>query len=141
MGTIWSKWSIGCGILALLLFAPAGEAQLRERNDLRKKTERRFLAAADRICADTWCAGDHDFRFRALDCDFIVSVCVLRYDAAEWSDPGQRRRYDRSEECVIRGIHSGGELFESRFGEQRLSSAVYGRISECIAEQFLPPSP
>jgi hypothetical protein len=35
------------------------------------------LDAIDDICGDTWCEGDHDFRFRRLRCEPRTSTCSL----------------------------------------------------------------
>lgn len=35
------------------------------------------LDAIDDICGDTWCEGDHDFRFRKIVCNQRTSTCSL----------------------------------------------------------------
>ena len=46
--------------------------------------ERVVLRLVDDICGDTWCEGDHAFRFRSFACH-PRRGCVLRVQLASWS--------------------------------------------------------
>lgn len=53
--------------------------------------ERVVLKLVDDLCGDTWCEGDHAFRFRSFSCH-PRRGCVLRVQLASWSDESLRWR-------------------------------------------------
>jgi len=50
--------------------------------------ERTVLRLVDDICGDTWCEGDHLFRFRSFTCAPAYDSCLLRLRIAPLVEPG-----------------------------------------------------
>lgn len=74
-------------VLALLplLAAPAAAAPPGStRTAVTAAQERVVLRLVDDICGDTWCEGDHAFRFRSFTCH-PRRGCLLRVQLASWS--------------------------------------------------------
>ena len=74
-------------VLALLplLATPAAAAPPGvTRTSITAAQERVVLRLVDDICGDTWCEGDHAFRFRQFTCH-PRRGCLLRVQLASWS--------------------------------------------------------
>jgi hypothetical protein len=127
--------------------AELGEAghELR-RQALSKRQEATALKLIDDICGDTWCEGDHNFRFDRLECrkgcagsagsagTCLLTFRVFSYDTDIETGP----TYVRS--CHT-GEFSGFESLVSTQGSyQALQPAYYDALSECISlvEDALP---
>ena len=76
-----------------LLTAPAGAAGLTSRQlGLSPAEQRTVLDLVDAICGDTWCEGDHAFRFQRFSCDRRRASCTLRLQLSSWSEEPRRWR-------------------------------------------------
>ena len=110
---------------------------------LTKREEAVVLKAIDDICGDTWCEGDHNFRFDRLEC---VRGCagdsghcqlvfrVFSYDTDLETGP----TYTRS--CRTPGF-TGFDSLVATFGDYHaLQPAYYDALTECIGrvERQLP---
>lgn len=72
-------------LLPLLAAVPAAAAPpTSTRAAVTAAQERVVLRLVDDICGDTWCEGDHAFRFRSFTCH-PRRGCVLRVQLASWS--------------------------------------------------------
>ena len=72
--------SLVAGLAAPAAAGPSGGG----RYAVTAAQERVVLRLVDDICGDTWCEGDHAFRFRRFDCH-PRRGCVLRVQLASWS--------------------------------------------------------
>ncbi|NDG83988.1 MAG: hypothetical protein EBX52_02995 [Proteobacteria bacterium] len=109
-------------------------------DDLDSKVRQEVLSAVDMICADTWCEGDYNFKFKGLKCTFSNATCVLTYDAGAWPAEGRRIRWNRHGMCRVRGVRSRTDLLVEMGPYRRLADAPYEQITRCIDEQFSPDS-
>ncbi len=74
---------------ALALAVPAAPASARpvERPyALTAGQERTVLRLIDDVCGDTWCEGDHAFRFRRFACDPRRARCTLHLQLASLTE-------------------------------------------------------
>jgi hypothetical protein len=94
------------------------------------------LKLVDDICGDTWCEGDHNFRFQRIHCKTGCSVkpgsCTLAFSLFPHDssfDIGPT--YHRT--CKTRGFSGFSSLVDtSANGYQSLNWNYYEAISECI---------
>ena len=79
--------------LAAVLATPAQAAPPAGRPySLTATQERTVLKLIDDICGDTWCEGDHAFRFQRFSCDRRRASCTLRLQLSSWSEEPRRWR-------------------------------------------------
>jgi hypothetical protein len=71
-------------VLSVLALLSAPAAASPPRYAVTAAQERVVLRLVDDICGDTWCEGDHAFRFRSFSCT-PRRGCVLRAQVASWS--------------------------------------------------------
>jgi hypothetical protein len=91
--------------------------------------ERVVLRLVDDICGDTWCEGDHAFRFRSFACH-PRRGCVLRVRLASWSqEPLQW--HDRSARVVGFSRYSDMVVTGSG-GERSLRPAFYEAVGLAV---------
>jgi len=120
-------------VLGLVLGVVWMAAQDVRADDLSRREEKRALFAIDQICADTWCEGDYNFRFRDLICNFTLGSCVLKYQTSPWpSREGQKVSWSNPFTCVIRNISNFDQLITVRGRQDDLNSDPYEQITECI---------
>ena len=91
--------------------------------------ERVVLRLVDDICGDTWCEGDHAFRFRSFSCH-PRRGCLLRVRLASWSHE-PLRWHDRSARIVgfPRFRHM---VVTAPGGERSLRPAFYEAVGRAV---------
>jgi hypothetical protein len=111
----------------VLLAAPAAAAPPRPA--LTAAQERVVLRLVDDICGDTWCEGDHAFRFRSFDCH-LRRGCVLRVQLASWSrEP--RRWHTRS--ARVLGFHRFRDMVVTApSGDRSLQPAFFEAVGRAV---------
>src|SRR5262245_7582380 len=59
---------------------------------LTEDEEKQVLTEIDNICGDTWCEGDFDFSFNALDCRTTTSSCRFDFELIDrvYDDAGDQ---------------------------------------------------
>ena len=101
-------------------------------NALSRAEERIVLKLVDDVCGDTWCEGDHDFRFRHLFCDSNAATCSLMFQMALREGGGSAGRW-RWQVCRTGGFLDFDSLVETTSGGyQWLTDAYYEALSACI---------
>ena len=121
-----------------------GEAtQELRRNALSPRQEATALKAIDDICGDTWCEGDHNFRFDRLECQKgcgrTAGSCQLTFRVFSYdTDLETGPTYVRS--CGTGGFTGFDSLVSTQGSYQSLEPAYYDALSECISriESALP---
>jgi len=121
-----------------------GEAshELR-RNALNSRQEATALKLIDDICGDTWCEGDHNFRFDRLECQkgcgrtegsCQMAFRIFSYDTDIETGP----TYVRT--CRTGGFTGFASLVSTQGSYASLQPAYYDALSECISriESTLP---
>ena len=104
----------------------------RFANALSRADEQIVLKLVDDICGDTWCEGDHDFRFRRLFCDSNASTCSLLFQMALRDGEGAAWRWQM---CRTGGFLDFDSLVETTSGGyQRLTEGYYEALSACIGQ-------
>ena len=113
------------------------------RNDLSPGQEATVLKLIDDICGDTWCEGDHNFRFDRLECkkgcgggagSCRLTFRLFSYDTDVEAGP----TYMRS--CKTQDYTGFDSLVTTSGTYQSLQWSYYERLTECIAhvESNLP---
>jgi hypothetical protein len=93
------------------------------------------LKLIDDICGDTWCEGDHNFRFDQLvchaGCGGRAGTCKLTFRLFSYdTDVETGPTYTRS--CTTPGFTGFESLVQSTGTYQSLVPAYYEALTECI---------
>jgi hypothetical protein len=148
VGVSWGAWLSACAVSTEDASEGrtehvAAASQALSRNALSERQEAIALKAIDDICGDTWCEGDHNFRFDSLACSMgckkragscKLSFRVFSYDTDVETGP----TYTRT--CRTPGFTGFDSVVES-FGEYHaLTPAYYDALTQCISdvESHLP---
>lgn len=122
-------------VLALLSFtallvgpAAAAPHEVR-RTAVTAAQERVVLDLVDDICGDTWCEGDHAFRFRRFSCH-PRRGCLLVVDLASWSQ--EPLRWHRRSARVLGFPRFSHMVVTARGGEQSLQPAFYEAVGRAV---------
>ena len=121
----------------------AQTGQELRRQALSRRQEATALKLIDDICGDTWCEGDHNFRFDRLECRKgcagSAGTCQLTFRVFS---------YDTDLETgptYVRSCHTGGftdfeSLVSTKGSYPELQPAYYDALSACISlvETSLP---
>jgi hypothetical protein len=121
-----------------------GEAgQELRRHALSTRQEATALKLIDDICGDTWCEGDHNFRFDRLQCQKAcggsAGTCELIFRVFSYdTDIETGPTYVRS--CRTGGFAGFESLVSTQGSYQTLQPAYYDALTECISrvESALP---
>lgn len=128
----------GCSAADARDIEPEAQATRDEltNNALTKKQAATVLKLVDDICGDTWCEGDHNFRFDAIQCQAgcgkkpgtcRLTLCIFPYD----SDPKTGPTYVRS--CTTSGFENFASLVDTAAnGYQSLNWEYYDALTACI---------
>ena len=111
-----------------------------DAGDLSADQARSVLFELDQICGDTWCAGDFDFAFARVTCQFARATCTVTLRI--W--PRQATRpiplYWRS--CKLAGLHAFADLVDTApTGYRSIDPAFYAKMTTCTTSLIakLPP--
>ena len=100
-----------------------------QRSAVTAAQERAVLRLVDDICGDTWCEGDHAFRFRSFSCQ-PRRGCLLRVRLASWSHE-PLRWHDRS--ARILGFPRFRDMvMTGPDGEPSLRPAFYEAVGRAV---------
>ena len=145
---VWSIGTLGCSAATDDTGVAESEAQASEQaltsNALTKPQASAVLKLVDDICGDTWCEGDHNFRFDRLECTRPCAkapgTCRLTFRIFPYdSDVETGPTYTRS--CKTRGFQGFASLVDTApNGYQSLDWDYYDALSACIdqVESELP---
>ncbi len=91
--------------------------------------ERVVLRLVDDICGDTWCEGDHAFRFRSFTCS-ARRGCLLRVQLASWSQEPLRWH---SRSARVPGFPRFADMVVTGpGGERSLQPAFYEAVGRAV---------
>lgn len=119
-----------CALPVLVVAAapPAAAAHGTTRYALTAAQERVVLRLVDNICGDTWCEGDHAFRFRSFSCH-PRRGCVLRVGLASSKEP--LRWHARSARIV--GFPRFDDMVATAAsGDRSLQPALYQTVGRAV---------
>ena len=115
-------------VLPVLALLPA-PAAASPRYAVTAAQERVVLRLVDDICGDTWCEGDHAFRFRSFSCH-PRRGCVLRVELASWSQEPLRWR---ARSARVLGFPRFGDMVVTApDGERSLRPAFYEAVGRAV---------
>lgn len=115
-------------VLALLPIPAAAAPPGATRAAITPAQERVVLRLVDDLCGDTWCEGDHAFRFHGFACH-PKRGCVLRVRIAPWS-PEPLRWHSRS--ARVRGARFGDMVVTAPDGERSLRPAFAQAVGRAV---------
>ena len=120
-------------VLALLpvLAAPAAAAPPGStRTAVTAAQERVVLRLVDDICGDTWCEGDHAFRFRRFSCSPERGGCRLVVQIASTAHEPLRWRLRAQAVCGF--PHYADMVSSGPHGVHTLQPAFYDAVSAAV---------
>jgi hypothetical protein len=116
--------------LLALLPAPAAAAPSGPvRYAVTAAQERVVLRLVDDICGDTWCEGDHAFRFRSFTCS-PRRGCLLRVQLASWSH--EPRRWHSRSARVLGFPRFTDMVVTAPGGERSLQPAFFEAVGRAV---------
>jgi hypothetical protein len=115
---------------AVVLAEPAAAAPAEVRRySLTTAQERVVLRLVDDVCGDTWCEGDHAFRFRRFSCHPRRGY-VLRVELASWSQ--EPRRWHTRSARVLGFPRYADMVVTAPGGERSLQPAFYEAVGRAV---------
>ena len=123
---------------AVLLGEPAAASAEVRRYGLTAAQERVVLRLVDDVCGDTWCEGDHAFRFQRFSCDPRRERCTLRVQIASYDE--QPRRW-RTRSLRLTGFPRYRDMVRTGpTGERSLQDPFYEAVGAAVraAEATVP---
>lgn len=140
-------WVVAIGLLAgCALETSADEPSAAEevasvsselkRNALTRQQEATALKLIDDICGDTWCEGDHNFRFDRLECRTGCAskpgTCELTFRLFSYdTDIETGPTYTRT--CKTHDFKGFASLVDTQGSYQTLNWDYYEALTACIA--------
>jgi hypothetical protein len=116
-----------------LATVPAGSAAARppvKPYTLTATQERTVLRLVDDVCGDTWCEGDHAFRFHRFSCDPRRERCALAISIAPYDE--QPRRW-RSRSLRITGFPRYADMVRTGpDGHRALQDPFYEAVGTAV---------
>ena len=146
---VWSMSALGCSAATDDASSVEPESAATEQelssNALTKTQASTVLTLVDGICGDTWCEGDHNFRFDRIECSKacgkLPGTCRLTFRIFPYdSDVKTGPTFTRT--CKTGGFQGFASLVETASnGYQALNWDYYDALSACInqVESELPP--
>ena len=111
-----------------VLAAPADADVRRQR--LTSAEERVVLRLIDDICGDTWCEGDHAFRFTRFSCHPKRGGCLLVAQVASWSHEPLQWRWRAQ---PVRGFPRYSDMVSTGpDGARALQPAFYAAVGDAV---------
>jgi hypothetical protein len=89
-----------------------------------------ILEIIDRTCADTWCAGDNEFKFNSFNCNDEKFNCLLTFQIID-DNPKSGSSKIRNRRCFFYNIKSSKELLI----DHRLTDSFYDKLNTCISNR------
>ena len=103
-------------------------------NDLKPAQEKLILQLIDDVCGDSWCEGDHNFKFAKLKCSFTARACTITLDIIDPKD-GAKPQRDFWRSCKMTNISAFNAMIDTApNGFQSLGDDFYGKVDACIAK-------
>lgn len=88
------------------------------------------LKLIDRVCADSWCAGDYDYKFSAFSCNDTSAACTLSFKIIDRdAKPGEIK--SKSKRCIFQGITSSEMIYH----ENKLNEEFYDKLNFCVSDR------
>lgn len=107
-----------------------------KRNALTRQQEATALKLIDDICGDTWCEGDHNFRFDRLQCRTgcasKAGTCELTFRLFSYDtdiETGPTYTYT----CKTHDFEGFASLVDTQGSYQSLNWDYYEALTDCIA--------
>ena len=88
------------------------------------------LKLIDRACADSWCAGDYNYKFQTFSCSDTTGACTLTFKIIDRdARPGEVN--SKSKRCVFRGITSSEMIYH----QNKLDEEFYDKLNCCVSDR------
>lgn len=97
---------------------------------LNENDKAEVIKLIDHICADSWCAGDYDYKFTKFSCNDTTLVCTLSFKIIDRdSKPGESSESNRR--CIFKGISSIDDIIH----ESTLTQEFYDKLNFCVSNR------
>ena len=117
-------------IIILSSLVTANASQLAFRPIVTQNDSIQVLKLIDRVCADSWCAGDYDYKFSAFSCNDSTSICTLSFKIIDRdAKPGEQN--SKSKRCIFQQITSSEMIFH----ENKLNEEFYDKLNFCVSDR------
>jgi hypothetical protein len=88
------------------------------------------LKLIDRVCADSWCSGDYDYKFSTFSCNDASNSCVLSFKIID-RDAKPPEVKIKNKRCIFKGITSSEMLYH----ENKLNEEFYDKLNVCVSDR------
>ena len=123
MKTLFFISSLIFSLNSLGEYSHSSIAQILNQSD---KTE--ILSLIDRVCADSWCAGDFDYKFSTFSCNEQTLVCTLGFKIIDRENHNNKPRNKR---CLFKGISTKEMILTGH----NLNDEFYDHLNICITDR------
>ena len=97
---------------------------------LTEKDKTEILEIIDRVCADSWCSGDYEYKFSKFSCNDNSSKCILSFKIIDRdAKPGEVK--SRNRRCIFKDITSREKIFTG----VSLSEEFYDQLNYCVSNR------
>lgn len=90
------------------------------------------LKIIDHDCADTWCAGDYEYKFSTFTCNETKSTCTLSFKIIDRDDSAGTTNY-KNKRCIFKGITGKDKIIF----ENSLTEEFYEELNNCISSRSI----
>lgn len=112
-------------LLNINFLSANGSIQILTDNDRKE-----VLSIIDRDCADSWCAGDYEYKFQNFSCNDSTAVCTLSFKIIDRdAKPGTVK--ERNRRCIFKGITSKTKILNGN----NLNEEFYDQLNYCVSNR------
>ncbi|MBC7538144.1 MAG: hypothetical protein H7281_04945 [Bacteriovorax sp.] len=95
-----------------------------------EKDKSEVLAIIDRVCADSWCSGDYEYKFSTFSCNDNTAACTLTFKIIDRdAKPGEVNF--RNKRCIFKEITSKEKIFTG----VTLNEEFYDQLNYCVSNR------
>ena len=124
------KLSMMLIIFTSISFAKAADPSHEFAQILNENDKNEVLEIIDRVCADSWCSGDYDYKFSKFSCNDNNATCILSFKIID-RDAKPNEVKVRNRKCNFKGITSKEKVFTGA----TLSEEFYDQLNFCVSNR------
>ena len=88
------------------------------------------LQIIDRVCADSWCSGDYDYKFSTFSCNDNTAVCTLTFKIID-RDAKPPQNAVRNRRCIFKGLNTKEKILTG----DNLNEEFYDQLNICVSSR------
>jgi hypothetical protein len=108
----------------------ANAASLAFKPIITENDSAEVLKLIDRVCADSWCSGDYDYKFSTFSCNDSSAACILTFKIIDRdAKPGEVN--SKNKRCIFKGLTTSEMIFH----ENKLDEEFYDKLNYCVSDR------